>query len=403
MADDVDALRLRGFEVTRCRDKHGCSVLHWAAGGGSVPAVRYLVVEQGMDVDEAAWPAKARLAPTTAGRRPLHFAARNDRLAVARFLVENGADPDSRAHRGVTPLQLAVWRNNEATARYLVECGADLDQTNAVGCSLAHWLAIGPTTALAKGLGLAEWLREARGDAFFVQRNAHGHTPLHKAAFAGHGVLCAWLLDRGADASCFDHAGKTPSDEAAAAGHEDLALWLRQVHDRDRLGIPRDACSVDVARAFRREARRAHPDKGGSDAAFVAATQARDALSDETTRAARFRALLPTLLRVLEPALDMPAALLRAQLVATVLEHGDDGIDAPHLPKKFHRLWGHALDISDRRAIGLPRGGGLLRVLTHPSFESVFRVERPHGGGAPRVFSRLRLDDEQRSIGLGPE
>ena len=45
-------------------------------------------------------------------RRPLHWAARNGRLACVQYLVESArVDPDPRDRQSVSPFQLAVWQN----------------------------------------------------------------------------------------------------------------------------------------------------------------------------------------------------------------------------------------------------------------------------------------------------
>ena len=79
-----DLAALRSFDraaVAGAVDKHGCTALHWAAGGGFPDCVAWLVDEGLCAVD----------APQqTNGRAPLHFAARNGRVAACRCLVDHG-------------------------------------------------------------------------------------------------------------------------------------------------------------------------------------------------------------------------------------------------------------------------------------------------------------------------
>lgn len=50
------------------------------------------------------------------------------------------------------------------------------------------------------------------------------------------------------------------------------------------LGLPRDCCDADVVRAYRRAAKRAHPDHGGSSEKFQEIKLARDVLVDPERR-----------------------------------------------------------------------------------------------------------------------
>lgn len=53
----------------------------------------------------------------------------------------------------------------------------------------------------------------------------------------------------------------------------------------ETLGVPKDATAADVRRAYRRAARSAHPDRGGSTEKFQQIVLARDILSNEARRA----------------------------------------------------------------------------------------------------------------------
>ena len=222
-------------EVADAVDKHGCTALHWAAGGGHVPCVHWLVDEVRMDKDAK---------NATNGRSALHYAARNGRLDACRCLVERcGADPDAEADAGVTPFQLACWQVRADVMAYLAARGADPSKINGFGCAAVHWAALAPKDRgadAAAHLACCAWLDARLRDAFaepWALRNAQGHSPLHKAAFAGHRHLCEWLRARGPEAA----RGIDPSPGNRPRGA------VVEGGSRPRRGVPRGYSEGRVA------------------------------------------------------------------------------------------------------------------------------------------------------------
>jgi len=116
-SDDVDTLRQFGISaVLGYQDKHGSSILHYAAGYGAVETCKWLI-DCGLD--------PATTSPSN-GRTPLHWAARNGHTETCRLLVVlSCGNVDVQAKGQVTPLQLAVWQGHLDTCRLLVSLGAD--------------------------------------------------------------------------------------------------------------------------------------------------------------------------------------------------------------------------------------------------------------------------------------
>jgi len=179
------------------------------------------------------------------GRTALHWAARNGHVHVCEWLVASQHDDVNRPTKdGTTALMWAVWQGHVATCKALVRLGARLDARNSFGCTVAHWVALGPTDNLV----VAEWLGKQEVD--WVVRNVQGHSCLHKAAWKGHRLLCAWLLggmslvnalEKDPDArvcsthsgalaveqvEVHDEAGYSVADIAGLAGRKGLAAWL---------------------------------------------------------------------------------------------------------------------------------------------------------------------------------
>mmetsp|Transcript_22796 Transcript_22796/g.36604 ORF Transcript_22796/g.36604 Transcript_22796/m.36604 type:complete len:189 (-) Transcript_22796:65-631(-) len=157
------------------------------------------------------------------GRSALHWAARNGRLEVCRWLVETQAvDVDLKTNDGTTPLHWAVWQAHLTTATWLLEAKADAFAMNAYGCTAIHW------ASLSGDLTVCKWLDKLGLD--FFHANSQGHTALHKAAWKNQKEVLKWLLQ---DKTCAkkqcampDKNGYNPADIAKLAGHDELAKWL---------------------------------------------------------------------------------------------------------------------------------------------------------------------------------
>ncbi len=100
-----------GLDVAMTRDDW--TALHSAAGRGHLEVVRYLVEEQGLDVN-----AENRYDNTA-----LHRAAERGYLEVVRYLVGQGADVTARDNNGRTPRGRAAGMGETDVAAYLASVG----------------------------------------------------------------------------------------------------------------------------------------------------------------------------------------------------------------------------------------------------------------------------------------
>ncbi|TQV97802.1 hypothetical protein V2A60_006475 [Cordyceps javanica] len=141
----------------------------------------------------------------------------NERLAIARILLEAGVDPNKRANVGVeagSPLSRACIYGLREIAQLLMEHGADVLEVDARGVSLLHTVCTeNPDVVLIKEL-------LARG-ADVMARTAGGATPLHHMCLAGYNRQTAMnsvnryqaaklLISHGADPNAGNLAGTTP-------------------------------------------------------------------------------------------------------------------------------------------------------------------------------------------------
>ena len=324
-------------EVLEACDKFGSTALHWACGMGRLHAARELV-ERGMD--------PSALQSCGNRRSPLHFAARNGHLEVCVYLVEEcGCDPDILAAADVTPFQLAAWQLQMPVLQYLAP-RIQLHRSNAYQCYASHWVALAPSNESI--VDVAKWLKERCGPGMWQVRNAQGHTPLHKAAFAGHIPLCEWLRD---DIGLLDDRpddhGNFAADLAREAGRVDVAEWLAQhasptrAADLRTLGI-NDDDPTSLRRAFYKKAREVHPDKNANgNFDVVRAAYARLTGLDCAGNANPLRdpANLRLLLANDDDTVCSDAAVFEARLAVILLEQ-PNGLPLSQLRKRFRRTWG---------------------------------------------------------------
>lgn len=221
----LQALQATGDWWLEQTDHHGSSAVHWAAGGGHLVVLRWLV--EIVDPSSARRPVSKR--KRRDGRQPIHWAARNGCLEVLDYLLSTQEVDAAEAPTfdKTTPLHLACFGGSVAAARRLLEAGARVDTENDWGCNSAHWAAMGGSVPLLALL--------AEHCAPFSVLQKEGHSPLHKAAQRGHAEATRWLLDgpyRDAAvrqlAAQPDTSGFRPSQIAEVAGHSASCAMLKE-------------------------------------------------------------------------------------------------------------------------------------------------------------------------------
>eukprot|EP00731_Ephydatia_muelleri_P019137 Em0011g1177a len=174
------------------------------------------------------------------GRLPLHWATKpKSPKCIATLLKNSNFDINKGDDSGMTALMWACHFDNASIVSYLLDHGADLEEKDKDGLTAMHWaihkhsvqcvqlllkpdmtyfkdhqgLTVMHRAALEGSMVACEHILTMRGDAFH-DTDKKGRTPLHYAAAGSKVDVCAFLMDRGADASQRDFSGHTPLDYA---------------------------------------------------------------------------------------------------------------------------------------------------------------------------------------------
>ena len=208
LASDADlaSARLGGGRGTQ-------TPLHVVAGWPGYypngPEIALLLIRSGAVVD-------ARTTgrdPTVTGETPLHWAASNDDVDVARVLIDGGADLEAPDGSIGTPLENAIGYACLGVARLLVERGAKVEKL---------WT--------AAALGMVQRLGELLDGGQFGQPDVS--QGFWHACAAGQRRTAQFLLAQGAELNWVpDYASGTPLDTAAGRGtqQENVITWLREL------------------------------------------------------------------------------------------------------------------------------------------------------------------------------
>jgi len=126
--DEVAALLSMDNRLTRTFDADGWSPLHLAAHFGHASTVE-LLLHNNAPVDLRSTNVMANTA--------LHAALAGRRTAVAKILLDAGADVNARQHGGWTPLHSAAANGDRAAVELLLARGANAGSANDAGVTPA--------------------------------------------------------------------------------------------------------------------------------------------------------------------------------------------------------------------------------------------------------------------------
>lgn len=150
---------------------------------------------------------------------PLHWAALNDRISIAKYLLDHGAQVNSLGgEQWSTALHWAATKGHIGIISLLIQYGADLDIRDQPGYSVLH-------LASQHGQSLAVIYFLALGMCV-DGRDSFGRTPLLWAAYRGHTETVQVLLQEEAQVDAMDNSNTTVLHWAVIKGYFHIARLL---------------------------------------------------------------------------------------------------------------------------------------------------------------------------------
>ncbi len=190
----------RGAKINVSETRLGQTPLMWAAADGR-PAIAKFLIERGADVNAA----------SANSYTPLLFAAQRGDAEIARTLIDARADPQAKGKDGNTAFLIALVRGNEAVARLMLNYGVDVNARDQNGATPLHEAARLGKIELARDLvkrGADVNARAERpGGGRGAGLGANGLTPFLTAAQAGNVAMMKELIALGADPKAISPEG----------------------------------------------------------------------------------------------------------------------------------------------------------------------------------------------------
>ena len=197
--------------------------LHAAVDAGDLVRVQALLAA-GADIEEIEeLIVYAAVGITLAYATPLFRAAQKGDIAVARYLVERGANKEAKRLGGttghITSLIVAAEQGHTDVVQMLIEHGANKEAAYSGG-----WSPL--ISASARGhVAVVEYLLEQGCDVNHASSSRW--TALHWAAGRGRFEVAQLLLRFGAKLDLRTKGGSTAADVATRNGHHDIANAIR--------------------------------------------------------------------------------------------------------------------------------------------------------------------------------
>ncbi|KAH8983027.1 ankyrin repeat-containing domain protein [Lactarius akahatsu] len=147
------------------------------------------------------------------GETPLHIVSRgqydsqDDGVEIVRLLLQHDADVDAQTQSRTAPLHLASYYGRLRIARVLLYNGANPNTKNELGQTPMHQVLLG-NRSCRDSIDIVQLLLERGVDV--NAQDLHNDTPLHLASKFGELEIARVLLTHGASPSAANLQGRTP-------------------------------------------------------------------------------------------------------------------------------------------------------------------------------------------------
>ena len=118
--------------VVELRDKDGHTLAHWAALGGHVQVLEYLIANGAPENDHS---------DNDYGPKPIHWACVNGHITTVNYLLDRGIPVDECDYNECTPLIIAAQYGQSLVISYLLQRGADRYHMDNNRDTSLHWAA----------------------------------------------------------------------------------------------------------------------------------------------------------------------------------------------------------------------------------------------------------------------
>jgi palmitoyltransferase len=186
------------------RDSGNVTALHWAAINNHVGVARFLL-DRGAEIDAVGgdW----SLISGDLVATPFHWAARSGHTQMVTLLYKRNANLYMKDSQGYNALHLAVHAGHPMMIVYLLAIGMEVDTRDTMQRTPLMWSAY-------QGNSLEGMNEILRNNPNLDTVDVTGYTALHWAVISGHLEFAKKLLEEGASHTVKDPEGKTPGDWA---------------------------------------------------------------------------------------------------------------------------------------------------------------------------------------------
>ena len=208
----LDIIRtMKEYFKHNCTDSIGGTPLHYAAAGGSLAMIDYLITE--LDLNATI--------PNNNDTLPLHFTCFYGHLdATKYFIIKKYCDPNSRGQDGKTPLHYASKGGHMNMVRYLIQFNDILTTPDTNGALPLHIACLNGHLDLTK-----YFITEQKCDP--NSEGQHGSIPLHYVCQGGHMNIIQYLITEiGCNPTTLNNDGALPLHIACRNGHLEATKYF---------------------------------------------------------------------------------------------------------------------------------------------------------------------------------